>query len=191
MYEGDDLSTLEEGEETPPEESGNRTFMIWAGILGGIILLSIACVAAYAFVVLPKQAKDRAAQQATNIAQDVTVKQALTATFQSEMLSQTPLPTFTPTVTNTPVIQPNGTQVGTTPGAAPLVPGDPQTATVMAALTQAAQAQQTIAAMPTSTQLPTTGFADESGAAGLVAMAIALVVVILLARRLRSVPMAH
>jgi hypothetical protein len=186
MYEGDDLSTLEE-EENPPEESGNKTFMIWAGILGGIILLSIACVAAYAFLVLPKQAAARDAQQATLVAQDVGVNQTLTVIAQNEMLSQTPLPTFTPTVTNTPVI----VNQNTTPGAPALVASDPQTATVIAALTQAAQAQQTIALLPTSTQLPATGFADESGAAGLVVMAIALVAVILLARRLRSTPLAH
>jgi hypothetical protein len=63
---------------------------------------------------------------------------------------------------------------------------DPATATVAAALTQAAQAQLTVVA--TSTALPGTGFADEYGAPGLVVMAVALVAVIFLARRLRVVP---
>ena len=45
MYEGDDLNF--DDEETPPEESNNRTFLIAAGILGGIVLLSIACLAGY------------------------------------------------------------------------------------------------------------------------------------------------
>ena len=40
MYEGDDLNTLDET--TPPEESGNKTFLLVAAILGGIVLLSIA-----------------------------------------------------------------------------------------------------------------------------------------------------
>jgi hypothetical protein len=65
---------------------------------------------------------------------------------------------------------------------------DPQTATVAAANTQAAQAQLTITALPTSTLLPDTGFFDDAGAPGLFIMAIALVVVILLARRLRVSP---
>jgi hypothetical protein len=68
---------------------------------------------------------------------------------------------------------------------------DPQTATVAAALTQAAQAQLTVTGMPTSTRLPNTGFIDDVGAPGLVVMAIALVAVILLARRLRSSPNAR
>jgi hypothetical protein len=55
-------------------------------------------------------------------------------------------------------------------------------------LTQAAQAQLTVTALPTSTLLPNTGFIDDVGAPGLVVMSIALVVVILLARRLRVSP---
>ena len=39
----------------PPEESSNRTFLVVAGILLGIVLLSIACFAGYALLVLPKQ----------------------------------------------------------------------------------------------------------------------------------------
>ncbi len=179
MYEGDDLNTLDN--ETPPEESGNRTFLIWAGILGGIMLLSIACVAGYAFVVLPRQAATRATQQAALIEQGVEVNVTLSAIAQAELLSQTPAPTATPTVTNTPVFQ----NVTTTPTVGTV---DPQTATVIAALTQAAQAQLTITALPTSTLLPNTGFADEVGAPGLVVMAISLVVVILLARRMRTSP---
>jgi hypothetical protein len=63
---------------------------------------------------------------------------------------------------------------------------DPSTATVAAALTQAAVAQLTI--VPTSTALPGTGIADEYGLPGLVVMAMAFMIVILLARRLRTVP---
>lgn len=60
------------------------------------------------------------------------------------------------------------------------------TATVGAALTQAAVAQLTV--VVTTTALPTTGFADEFGLPGLVVMALAFVIVILLARRLRVAP---
>lgn len=60
------------------------------------------------------------------------------------------------------------------------------TATVAAALTSAAIAQLTI--VPTSTSIPSTGYADAIGVPGLVIMIIAFVVVILLARRLRSIP---
>ena len=60
------------------------------------------------------------------------------------------------------------------------------TATVGAALTQAAVAQLTV--VVTTTAQPTTGFADEFGLPGLVVMALAFVIVILLARRLRVAP---
>mgnify|MGYP003542411096 CR=1 FL=1 len=178
MYEGDDLNTLEE-DAAPPEESGNKTFLFVAGGLGLIVLLSIACLAVYGFYWLPRQTAQRDAQQATLVAQNFQVGQALTEKAVSDMLSQVPSGTPTLEPTTTPVFQ----QTTATPG---LV--DPQTATVAAALTQAAQAQLTVTALPTSTLLPNTGFIDDVGVPGLVVMSIALVVVILLARRLRVAP---
>lgn len=173
MYEGDDLNTLDET--TPPEESGNKTFLLVAAILGGIVLLSIACLAVYGLYFLPKQTANREAQQSTLVAQNLKVNQGLT----EKALSQTPPASPTLLPTNTPVFE----------QASPTVaPVDPQTATVAAALTQAAQAQLTVTALPTSTLLPNTGFIDDVGVPGLVVMSIALVVVILLARRLRVAP---
>jgi hypothetical protein len=67
--------------------------------------------------------------------------------------------------------------------AAPTV--GPRTATVAALLTQAAQ--QTATVLPTATALPGTGFGDEVGAPSLLALAVLLIVVIFLARRLRKV----
>lgn len=183
MFEGDDQNTF--NEEQPPEESGNRTFLIVAGILGGLILLSIVCLAAYALVVIPRQTAQRADAQATQVEQNVQMQTTLTALAQNDLLSQTPPATDTPTPTNTPPIQPQSTATATASTS------DPQTATVMAAQTQAAAAQMTITFLPTTTALPTGGIADEVGAPGLVVMAIALVVVILLARRLRSSPNAR
>jgi hypothetical protein len=63
---------------------------------------------------------------------------------------------------------------------------NPATATIAAGFTQLAVSTQTVIA--TSTALPNTGFADDIGAPGLLLMAIALVVVIFLVRRLRSSP---
>lgn len=179
----EDFNTLDE--EQPQEESSNRTFLIVAGILGGIILLSIACLGGYALFVIPRQSAARVDSQATLVQQNVEMNTTLTALAQIEMLSQTPPPTFTPTATNTPPIQ---SQVTTTPAAASASTTDPQTATVAAAYTQAAAAQLTITFLPSATALPDTGFADDVGAPGLVVMAVALVVVILLARRLRASP---
>jgi type II secretory pathway pseudopilin PulG len=170
MFEGDDPNF----NAAPPEESSNRTFLIAAGILGGIVLLSIACLAGYALLILPRQ--QQASQAETAATQNAQlINQALTATSQASIL---PTATLSPTpvlalatMTNTPFVT-------NTP--------DPATATVAAALTQAAIAQLTV--MPTSTALPGTGIADVYGAPGLVVMALAFVIVILLSRRLRAVP---
>jgi hypothetical protein len=64
------------------------------------------------------------------------------------------------------------------------------TATVGAAYTQAAFALS-FTPMPTTTALAGTGFADEYGLPGLVVMALAFVIVILFARRLRTTPTAR
>jgi hypothetical protein len=181
MYEGDDLNF--DDEETPPEESNNRTFLIAAGILGGIVLLSIACLAGYALVILPQQ---RAAQQASEqnalATQNAQVNEALTATGVAFDLSQTPQATETLLPTETLVVaQPTATDTPEftfTP--------DPATLTVAAGYTQLAESTSTVVA--TTTALPTSGIADEFGLPGLVIAALVLVAVIFLARRLRASP---
>jgi len=168
----DDLSDFDS---PPPEESSNRTFLVAAGILGGIVLLSIACLAGYVLLIQPsRQASQQ--QDASNVAtQNARVAEALTAT---EAALSFPTATITPLPTQTPVIaQPTAASTSTP---------DPATATVAAAFTQAAQAQLTH--LPTSTALPATGIADEYGASGLVILAMALVAVIFVARRLRAAP---
>ncbi len=172
MYEGDQSNF----DAPPPVESSNRTFLVAAGILGGIVLLSIACLAAYALLILPSQ---RSAQQQAATAQAVKnaqVAQALTSTAHVVNL---PTATLPPLPTKTPIIAlPTATSMPPSTGTT-----DPATATVAAALTEAALAQLTV--MATSTALPGTGLADQYGAPGLVLAAMVLVAVIFLARRLR------
>lgn len=180
MYEGDDLNY--DDEETPPEESSNRTFLIAAGILGGIVLLSLACLAVYALVILPQQRAAQTGEQNAQATQNAQINEALTATGIAFDLSQTPQATETLPPTDTPVVaQPTATN---TPEFT-LTP-DPATATVAAGLTQLAASTATI--IVTSTALPTSGFADEVGLPGLVIAAIVLIAVIFLARRLRASP---
>jgi len=176
MYQGDQSTP----EAPPPEESSNRTFLIAAGLLAGIVLLSLACLAAvYFFGIQPNRAT--ANQQAAALAtQNAQVQQALTATAAAASLA-------TPTEeepTDTPVLA----EATSTPAATPLVTDttEPLTATVGAALTQAAIAQLTVVA--TSTALPKTGIGDQYGAPGLVIAGMMLIAVIFLARRLRSTP---
>ncbi|MCE9647199.1 MAG: hypothetical protein K8S20_14475 [Chloroflexi bacterium] len=182
----DDTNFDDLGDGPLPEESNNnRTFMIAVGILAGIILISVAClVAVYLFGRTNTTSTQNAAATAnaanTTATAAAFIQQALTATFDASILaSTTPTATTTSvvsveTATNTP--DPN---IGT-PAAA--------TATVGAALTQAAIAQQTVVVTTTALALPNTGFADDVGLPGLVVMALVFVVVILLARRLRVAP---
>jgi hypothetical protein len=76
-----------------------------------------------------------------------------------------------------------------TPTTDPALSNAPLTATIAAALTQAAAAQLTI--VPTTTALPNTGFLDDYGFPGMFIMAVAFVIVILLARRLRVAPVGN
>lgn len=61
--------------------------------------------------------------------------------------------------------------------------GDPRTQTVEALLTQSALTP----GVPTTTALPDTGFFEDAGVPGILLVALALVVVIFIARRLRTV----
>ncbi len=172
MYEGDENNF----DATPPEENSNRTFLLAAGILGAIVLLSLACIAGYVLLIRPQQLARQQQALSAQGTQAAQIGQALTATFQAQIV-----PTATLPPTSTPVVaQPSATPVPATPTT------DPATATVAAALTQAAVAQLTV--VPTSSALPGTGIADEFGFPGLVVMALALVIVILMARRMRSSP---
>jgi hypothetical protein len=188
-YDPNEFDTADDAP-LPEESNNNRTFLIAVGILGGIILISIAClVGVYLFGSQnqPAQLADEAATQ-TALANTLFIDQALTATANASIL---PTATLEPTATSvvsfptaTGTLDPDATAVSALED-----PGTPAaaTATVGAALTQAAIAQLTI--VPTTTALPNTGFIDDYGVPGLVAMSLAFIIVIMLARKLRAVPM--
>ena len=181
MFDDNDVSYPED--EALPEESSNRTFIIAASVLGGIILLALICVAAYALVVIPNQRTGAADVEATRIAQNTQVAQMLTETAVANAFALTPIASpsavFSPTASPTPVVA-----VATeTPSPTPDIAA---TGTVSAALTQAAIAIQTT--VPTAAALPDGGFADDVGIPGLAGLMIVLITVIFLARRLRKSP---
>jgi hypothetical protein len=176
----------------PEESNNNRTFLIAVSILGGIILISIACIVGVYLFGLRRNATN------TQLAQANTNATATAAAFISEALTATSdgllsLPTTTSTPVPTSVVNLATSTVAATletPQAAGVDSTSiANTATIGAAYTQAAAAQLTV--VPTTTALPTTGFADEVGLPGLVVMALAFVIVILLARRLRTAPVLN
>ncbi len=170
----------------PPEEASNRTFLLVAGILGAILILSLILMAVYAMVVVP----NRRAAQNTQIAQinaqntQVALASGLTAEAQSWTATPTATrtqPPATPTSSPTPVIAPTDTPAA---GLAQDDRASQLTATMGALFTQ--QASNLLTVTPVSTQLPSTGFADDVGLPGLLALAGAMILVIFLARRLRT-----
>ncbi|MGZ9235563.1 MAG: hypothetical protein ACXW4E_08565 [Anaerolineales bacterium] len=162
----------------PPEESNNRTFLLVAGILGGLVLLGFLCIIGYFFFARNANQQNAATAQVQATQQAATIQVGLTQTMHAQALQQTAAVTNTVPPTNTPVIAEATATSSPTPA--------PATVTVAAAFTQLAVSTQTIIA--TSTALPNTGFVDDIGASGLMLIAIALVAVIFLVRRLRSSP---
>lgn len=172
----DDLDTFDDDELDAPEESNNRTFLLIAGALGGLILIVLLCVVGYIFITSNSNQNAEVTAQAQAALQEATIQAALTQT--AVVLAQAAEDTATVAPTNTPVIAEATATLTETP--------NPATATVGAAFTQIAVSTQTI--IPTSTALPNTGFADEVGLPGMFAMVVALIAVIFLVRRLRAVP---
>lgn len=194
--EDTNLTTGTELNGTPmPEEAGNRTFLIAAGILGGIALLALIFIAVYAAVILPHSKAQQVGLVATRSIQNTQMAMIITQTSAAAMIptsTSTPVPaTATSLPTATPVVK-----LPTSTPAAPQV--DPRTATVAALLTQAANTTQTVAptvstgmigrvaGTPGATALPKTGFADEVGLPTMLGAATLLLLVIFLARRLRA-----
>jgi hypothetical protein len=169
----------------PEESNNNRTFLIAAGILGGIILLSIAClVGVYLFTQNANASVNAAATVAavTSAANENFINTSLTSTSQALIQATATLPPSATAVVNvaTASTTPDPNATSNVAGAGTSVAA---TATVGAALTQAAIAQLTI--VPTTTGLPNTGFVDDVGVPGLVVIALAFMIVILISRRLR------
>lgn len=199
-FEDFDFEDVDAGEGGAPG-GDNRTFLIVAGILGGILLLALIAIAAYAVVILPgRQAGQQEQAQAVNATNTAIALQSQQTAIAKQFTSTpppsaTPLPSDTPvvTATATSVLAPTSTNtpvVATQEATETLDPEDlAATSTVAALLTQQAedgQAEETATPVPTAAALPDTGFADDIGPVELLAAAAILVMVIVLSRRLRS-----
>ncbi len=180
-----------DGEEPFGEEPGgptdNKTFIIAVAGLIGFLVLAMALMAAYAFFVLPSKKKAQATQVAQINAQNTAIAQGLTATAAAALWTDTP----TPTPISTPTPKPTNTVVPATPtpvvAQASPTPVAAINATAFAlTATSIAVTNAAAAANVQPTSLAQTGFADQVGLPGLVAVAALLIIVIFLARRLRQ-----
>jgi hypothetical protein len=195
----DENSTLESNEtnETPeaqpPEESGNKTFLIVGGIFAGLIFLTLVCMAVYFLVIQPRVTASQATQLTATAQGNAAAMARLTSTAQAALWTKTSEPAKLPTntqpaptlgATNTAVVNVVEPTATATSDAAALAAmqaqlADQMTQTVSAQGTQAAAAQA---------PLPVTGFADEVGLPLLILLTFALLAVIFIARRMRKAP---
>lgn len=168
----------------------NRTFLIVAGVLGGILLLALIAIAAYAVVILPQRQASQQTQALSVNATNTAIAEQSQQTVIAKQFTNTPQPTATPLPTDTPVPTATSTPVlasTSTPTPDETVePDDPATATVAALLTEQAGGGAEETPVPTASALPDTGFADDVGAPELLALAAILLLVIIFSRRLRS-----
>jgi hypothetical protein len=188
----DDLDFVDDDGETP-EESSNRTFLIVAAILGVIALFSLICIAVFAIWYIPSRNTQQTAQAETVAAQNATVDaiinetstaaaEAVMAPFTSTFTATPLLESPTLTLTSTPVVvEPVETEAAT-------VAPEMLTATALhATLTANAELfSLTLTARATATAIPETGFADEVGLPVMLGLAVLLIVIFFLARRLRT-----
>jgi hypothetical protein len=193
-----DLEELDFGENQPnPDQPGgkkpgNRTFLLALALLGGILVVAVAALLAVVFLVMPGRTAAQNQQRALQLAANTATAQFATVSAEKALILLTPSATVNPptavvlaTATNTPVIAPAATKILTATNTG--VP-DAQKATLAAQQTQLAAGKLTTTVMGTnaSTALPTTGFAEEVGLPGLLGVGAALIVIIFLARRIRT-----
>jgi hypothetical protein len=191
----EDLYISEEEVEGGDEESSNRTFILIMAGLGALFVCTVVLIAVYAFVIAPNGSKGNTAANATIIAQNATV--AAVRTLEA-MPTDTPVPTDTPMPTNTPepfrtntpvIVAPSATPGPTdTPGpAAATQPPTAASGVGAPTATRAAATKVVAGASGTGTPISNTGeLADTGvGSLGLFVLAVGLVAVLFIARRLR------
>jgi hypothetical protein len=176
-----------------PEESSNRMFLIAAAILGAIALFSLICIAVFAVWYIPTRNAQQTAQAETAVAQQATVDAIInqTSTAAAQEAAAPIIPTNTPTVIqDSPTPSPTATSVVVEPAVTdtPTIAAEMLTATALhATLTANAELfSLTLTARASATTIPDTGFADDVGLPVMLGLGVLLIVIFLLARRLRT-----
>jgi cytoskeletal protein RodZ len=177
---------------------GNRNFWVAMGILAAVFVVVVIVLTIIAFVVVPQNRQARLEEAALINAHNTSTAQSATefAMTQAQLAipTDTPIPTETMEPSPTPVVVMNTDTPVPSPTEEPEIGGavdDPgRTATVAALLTQAAGGGTPVSteegAVATATALPQSGFAEDVGLPGLFGIALGLIIVIFLVRRLRT-----
>jgi hypothetical protein len=177
------------GGEIPPEpekKPSNKNFIVAIGIVGVIFVLSLVLLLLLGPGLLAKQRAAQQEQAAQINAANTATAMAATAIAQQQAtlaVKTTVAPLATAGPTKTPVV---GVQANTPVGGGGSQLSASELATVSALQTQMAGTGGGGTPRPTSTALPTTGFFDDGlGLPMMAGLAIVLVAVILLSRKLR------
>lgn len=181
----------------PPQSNkqpSGRNFLLAIGIIGVILVLALVLLLLVAPGILSQQRANNIEQAAQINAANTATAMAATAFAQQQLATATTIPTRTPMIviaTSTPVVvgaqlQATSTSRPGTPQAAGAQLSAAELATVSALQTQMAAQGGAGTPEATSTALPKTGFADEYGIPGLLGLAVILIAVIFLSRKLRT-----
>jgi hypothetical protein len=202
----EELYENEEGEAVE-EEGSNRAFMILAGSLGGLLLVAVCIFAVWAFVINPRLT-DRIASEnhdieATNevvaltatagaLAEAASLEGTATATPVPEEAADTPAPTHTPRPTDTPRPPATLAPGATTPpgeGTEEATPAEATRAATPAAVAAADTATPRPTAISQTSPTPISGKSGVPetglGAVGASVLAVGLLFMLIMVRRLR------
>jgi len=122
-FEDMDFEEIGSEETISTSRGSNRTFLIVAGILGGILLIALLAIAAYAVLYLPSRDTGQQTQVAEINATNTAVAEEAQLTAIAKQVTMTPTftatspptntPTMAPSSTSTPVLAPTNTPDGT------------------------------------------------------------------------------
>ncbi len=177
----------------PPEESGNRMFLIGAIILGGVFILALIGIIV---LFLLTRSGQPAAPQPQNLTGTAAALQGATQTLNAQgtqtrvaIAIQTAVITYTPTLSQTKALTSTFTTtpvVFATLSLASETPTNTETPVGAAAATRTrTQIGATAVRTAAATALPTTGFGDSAGLPALILLGAGSLFVIILARQLR------
>lgn len=141
----DNKNEIEGG--TPPKNKNDRTFLLVAGILGAIMIMSLIFMAVYAMIIVPRQKADVSAERVGINLTNTAVVMASQLTAEASAWTATPIVTRTSPGTATPRPTTVVEAIYTPASASSL--DDSRTATVVALLAQ--QAENSPTATPAST----------------------------------------
>ncbi|HWQ45472.1 MAG TPA: hypothetical protein VN376_01325 [Longilinea sp.] len=194
----DDIFSEEEeisSEQQPRKPAANRGFMTLVGIIGGVMVLGVIALLYGIFFIMPQNNAQQAQQAAVIYAANTATSMAATQQAATAFFLMTPSATIQPTATNTavntPVVAPTATNTPEGGDAHGNVsPEMAATQTLSAQLTAMAAGggggALTVTPYGTPGTMPATGFGDEFGFPVLIGIGAILLVLIFVARRLRT-----